>query len=63
MARGVAAAFLRPDDRLFVAHRLSAETAFGPLLDAAIDDLDQPIHLSIANDQAGSTGSPKSRPA
>lgn len=48
---GLATAFLRPDDRLFVSHRLSTEAAFGPLLDAAVDELDQPIHLSIANGQ------------
>lgn len=49
---GLATASIRPDDRLFVTHRIRSEATFGPLLKAAIDDLDQPIHLSIAHSQA-----------
>lgn len=38
-AVGMAPAFVRPDDRLFVVHRLTSETTFGPLLEAAVSDL------------------------
>ena len=47
---GLATAFVRPDQRLFVTHQLRSETAFGPLLDAAIEHLKQPVHLSIRHD-------------
>ena len=48
---GLATAFIRPDNRLFLTHRLSSETAFAPLLDTAIRDMLRPIYLSVRDDQ------------
>ena len=48
---GLATAFTRPDNRLFLTHRLSSEIAFAPLLDAATEDLPRPIYLSARDDQ------------
>jgi hypothetical protein len=44
---GLATAFVRADDRLFVNHRINSEDLFGPLLDAAIRQLDRPVHISV----------------
>ncbi len=48
---GLALALTRPDNRLFLTLRLEDEAGFGPLLAAAVSDLDAPIYLSIADDQ------------
>lgn len=48
---GLATALIRPDDRLFLSCRLTDESVFAPLLDAAVADLDRPVHLSIADHQ------------
>ena len=49
---GLATAVVRPDDRLFVTHRLGSEAAFDPLLVAAMGDLESPVHLSVPADQS-----------
>lgn len=50
-AIGVATAFERVDDRVFVVHRLRSETAFAPLLAAAVSSLGCAINLSLPTDQ------------
>lgn len=63
-AVGVVTATVRPDDRLFLVHRLADEASFGPLLGAAVDDLARlrpgAVHLTVdrqATDRIGSARS------
>jgi GNAT superfamily N-acetyltransferase len=46
-AVGVATAFVRPDDRRFLVHRLTSDAAYAPLLERAVGDLRREIHVTI----------------
>lgn len=52
---GLATAVVRADDRLFVTHRVTEESSYGPLLAAAVDDLittHPSIHVTVTTDQS-----------
>ncbi len=48
---GLATAVVRPDDRLFVNHRINVEATFEPLLHAALQHATQPLHLTVHHDE------------
>lgn len=50
---GVATATERVDGRVFVTHRLSSETTFAPLLEAALGSITGPVHVIAHDDQGG----------
>lgn len=51
VAVGLATAFVRPDRRIFVAHRLISEPAYEPLLERAVDDIVQAVHVTLDRDR------------
>jgi hypothetical protein len=48
---GLATAFVRADDRLFVNHRVKVDASFEPLLHAALQRATQPLHLTVRHDE------------
>jgi GNAT superfamily N-acetyltransferase len=52
-AAGAAESFVRPDDRLFLRCVCADPSAYGPLIEAAADQLRRPIHVTVDADDPG----------